>query len=202
MVWTAGVRPASRSSPELGLPLDQGAHQGRLVPAGRGRARRLGGRRRRPPGARRRPRATSSAVAADRAQHADPPGRSPRNIAARSGRRKKFTLQAKGVVVDLGRRKAVADTMCIKWSGHARVADRPLTYHLAMMPGGNGPAARCSPTGTSAAVRARLLRARAVGGSTRSATPHEVAGARRHRRRGRTGRPAGPYTEAVDLADR
>ena len=59
-----------------------------------------------------------------------------RNVAATlgSGRRKPFTYKTLGVFVDMGRRKAVAQTMFITWRGFpawwlAR------TYHLWMMPG-------------------------------------------------------------------
>jgi NADH dehydrogenase len=59
-----------------------------------------------------------------------------RNVAAAigTGRRKKFTYKTLGVFVDLGRRKAVASTVGIKWRGTpAWLLAR--TYHLAMMPG-------------------------------------------------------------------
>ena len=50
------------------------------------------------------------------------------------GRVKPFNYKTKGVFVDLGRRKAVASTMGIKWRGTpAWLLAR--TYHLAMMPG-------------------------------------------------------------------
>ena len=71
------------------------------------------------------------------AQHAIRQGRLvARNIAAAigTGRKKKFTYKNKGAFVDLGRRKAVASTMGIKWRGTpAWILAR--TYHLAMMPG-------------------------------------------------------------------
>jgi NADH dehydrogenase len=71
------------------------------------------------------------------AQHAIRQGRLvARNVAAAigTGRRRPFRYKTKGVFVDLGRRKAVASTMGIKWRGSvawwlAR------SYHLAMMPG-------------------------------------------------------------------
>jgi uncharacterized protein YqeY len=59
-----------------------------------------------------------------------------RNVAAAlgSGRRRRFSYKTKGVFVDMGRRKAVAQTVGIKWSGTpAWLLAR--TYHLAMMPG-------------------------------------------------------------------
>ncbi|HEV3002326.1 MAG TPA: NAD(P)/FAD-dependent oxidoreductase [Solirubrobacteraceae bacterium] len=59
-----------------------------------------------------------------------------RNVAAAigTGRRRKFTYRTLGVFVDLGRRKAVASTVGVKWRGTpAWLLAR--TYHLAMMPG-------------------------------------------------------------------
>ena len=59
-----------------------------------------------------------------------------RNVAAAigTGRKKKFTYKTLGVFVDLGRRKAVASTVGIKWRGTpAWLLAR--TYHLALMPG-------------------------------------------------------------------
>jgi NADH dehydrogenase len=72
------------------------------------------------------------------AQHAIRQGRvAGRNVAAAlggSGRRRKFTYKTKGVFVDMGRRKAVATTGPITWSGMpAWMLAR--TYHLAAMPG-------------------------------------------------------------------
>jgi len=59
-----------------------------------------------------------------------------RNVAATmgTGRKKKFTYKTLGVFVDMGRRKAVAQTLFLRWRGFpawwlAR------TYHLWMMPG-------------------------------------------------------------------
>lgn len=71
------------------------------------------------------------------AQHAIRQGRLvAKNVAAAisGGRRKPFTYKNKGSFVDLGRRRAVASTMGIKWRGTpAWILAR--TYHLAMMPG-------------------------------------------------------------------
>jgi NADH dehydrogenase len=72
------------------------------------------------------------------AQHAIRQGRVVgRNVAAAlggTGRRRRFTYKTKGVFVDMGRRKAVATTGPITWSGTpAWLLAR--TYHLAMMPG-------------------------------------------------------------------
>jgi NADH dehydrogenase len=73
------------------------------------------------------------------AQHAIRQGRVvARNVAAALGgtsRRHKFTYKTKGVFVDMGRRKAVATTGPITWSGTpAWLLAR--SYHLAAMPGG------------------------------------------------------------------
>ena len=72
------------------------------------------------------------------AQHAIRQGRVVgRNVAGAlggSGRSRKFTYKTKGVFVDMGRRKAVATTGPITWSGPtAWMLAR--SYHLAMMPG-------------------------------------------------------------------
>jgi NADH dehydrogenase len=72
------------------------------------------------------------------AQHASRQGRVvARNVAAAlggAGRRRKFTYKTKGVFVDMGRRKAVATTGPITWSGTpAWLLAR--SYHLAAMPG-------------------------------------------------------------------
>ena len=60
-----------------------------------------------------------------------------RNVASAiggGGRPRRFTYKTKGVFVDMGRRKAVATTGPITWSGTpAWMLAR--TYHLAMMPG-------------------------------------------------------------------
>jgi NADH dehydrogenase len=60
-----------------------------------------------------------------------------RNVAAAlggGGRKRKFTYKTKGVFVDMGRRKAVATTGPITWSGMpAWMLAR--SYHLAAMPG-------------------------------------------------------------------
>jgi NADH:ubiquinone reductase (H+-translocating) len=72
------------------------------------------------------------------AQHAIRQGRVVgRNVASAlggGGRLARFTYKTKGVFVDMGRRKAVATTGPITWSGTpAWLLAR--TYHLAMMPG-------------------------------------------------------------------
>ena len=72
------------------------------------------------------------------AQHAIRQGRVvARNVAAAlgaGGRRRRFRYKTKGVFVDMGRRKAVALTGQMRWSGTpAWILAR--SYHLAMMPG-------------------------------------------------------------------
>jgi NADH dehydrogenase len=71
------------------------------------------------------------------AQHAIRQGKvAGRNVAAAmgSGRRRRFTYKTLGVFVDMGRGKAVAETLGIRWRGRpAWLLAR--TYHLAMMPG-------------------------------------------------------------------
>ena len=70
-------------------------------------------------------------------QHAIRQGRTvARNVAAAlgTGRKRKFSYKTLGVFVDMGSRKAVAQTVGIKWRGFpAWFLAR--TYHLAMMPG-------------------------------------------------------------------
>jgi NADH dehydrogenase len=72
------------------------------------------------------------------AQHAIRQGRVVgRNVATAlggSGRLRRFTYKTKGVFVDMGRRKAVATTGPITWSG-ATAWMLARSYHLAMMPG-------------------------------------------------------------------
>ena len=61
-------------------------------------------------------------------------GRNVANAIGGGGRPRRFTYKTKGVFVDMGRRKAVATTGPITWSGMpAWMLAR--TYHLAMMPG-------------------------------------------------------------------
>lgn len=71
------------------------------------------------------------------AQHAIRQGRvAGQNVAAAlgSGRATKFKYRTRGLVVDMGNQKAVAETLGIKWRGlPAWLLAR--TYHLAMMPG-------------------------------------------------------------------
>jgi len=133
VAWTAGVRPAPVVA-ELGLPLDQ---NGRLVVdryckvEGRDDVWAIG----------------DSAAVPDPArpgqptpptcQHALRQGRTVAgNVAAAlgGGKPKRFRYKTLGVFVDMGHRKAVAETVGIKWRGFpAWFLAR--TYHLYMMPG-------------------------------------------------------------------
>jgi NADH dehydrogenase len=133
VAWTAGVRPAPVVA-ELGLPLD---NTGRIVVdqycrvEGRENVWAIG----------------DSAAVPDPArpgqptpptcQHALRQGRTVAgNVAAAlgAGRPKRFTYKTLGVFVDMGHRKAVAETVGIKWRGFpAWFLAR--TYHLYMMPG-------------------------------------------------------------------
>ncbi|HYM55102.1 MAG TPA: FAD-dependent oxidoreductase, partial [Solirubrobacteraceae bacterium] len=149
VVWTAGVKPSPVVG-RLGLPLDR---EGRIVVD---RTMSVGG----DLGAN--GRAGSAAAAAGRgqvwaigdcaavpdasrpgqpcpptAQHAIRQGRLvAHNVAAtlRGGRVRPFRYRTKGVVAELGRNKAVAITLGIRWRGFpAWFIAR--TYHLLLMPG-------------------------------------------------------------------
>jgi NADH dehydrogenase len=133
VAWTAGVRPAPVVA-ELGLPLEQ---TGRIVVdryckvEGRDDVWAIG----------------DSAAVPDPArpgqptpptcQHALRQGRTvAANVAAAlgAGHATPFTYKTLGVFVDMGHRKAVAETIGIKWRGFpAWFLAR--TYHLLMMPG-------------------------------------------------------------------
>jgi NADH dehydrogenase len=135
LAWTAGVRPAPVVT-QLGLPLDQ---TGRIVVdryckvEGHDNVWAVG----------------DSAAVPDPArpgqptpptcQHALRQGRTvATNVAAAlgAGRPRPFTYKTLGVFVDMGHRKAVAETVGIKWRGFpAWFLAR--TYHLLMMPGTN-----------------------------------------------------------------
>jgi len=133
VVWTAGVRPHPVVG-ELGLPLAEGRVEvdSYLQVAGRANVWAVGDAAAVPDAAK-----DYKAPTPTTAQHAIRQGRlAARNVAAAisGGRKRPFRYKTKGVVVDLGRRKAVADTMGIKWRGTpAFIIAR--TYHLAMMPG-------------------------------------------------------------------
>jgi NADH dehydrogenase len=133
VVWTAGVRPHPVVS-RLGLPLDEG---GRIVVdrycqvAGRSDVWAIGDAAAVPDPAR------PGMPTPPTCQHALRQGRTvARNVAAAlgAGRHKPFTYKTLGVFVDMGRQKAVAETIGIKWRGFpAWFLAR--SYHLAMMPG-------------------------------------------------------------------
>jgi len=159
LVWTAGVKPSPVVA-ELGLPLDRG---GRIVvePTMRvdpallpGGARGPGVQGTRGPGAQGARGAASQVWAIGdcaavpdpsqkgqpcppTAQHAIRQGRLvARNVAAclAGGSPKPFRYRTKGVVAELGRGKAVAITLGIRWRGlPAWFVAR--TYHLLLMPG-------------------------------------------------------------------
>jgi NADH dehydrogenase len=137
LVWTAGVKPSPVVS-RLGLPLDDG---GRLLVdatmrvidgvAGRAPVWAIGDCAAVPQAGRR------GGICPPTAQHAIRQGRLvARNVAAAlAGRRARpFRYRSKGVVAELGRNKAVAITLGLRWRGFpAWFIAR--TYHLLLMPG-------------------------------------------------------------------
>jgi NADH:ubiquinone reductase (H+-translocating) len=134
VVWTAGVKPHPVVA-KLGLPLDE---RGRIradeflqVP-GFENVWAIGDAAAVPD-----PAKGDGSPSPPTAQHAIRQGRlAGRNVAAAmgSGRRRPFTYKTLGVFVDMGRGKAVAETVGIRWRGRpAWVLAR--TYHLAQMPG-------------------------------------------------------------------
>jgi NADH dehydrogenase len=134
VVWTAGVKPHPVLA-KFGLPLDD---RGRIVAdshlqvPGFDNVWAIGDCAAVPDPARK------GQPCPPTAQHAIRQGRvAARNVAAAlggTGRRRKFTYKTKGVFVDMGRRKAVATTGPITWSGTpAWLLAR--SYHLAAMPG-------------------------------------------------------------------
>src|ERR687895_64254 len=133
VAWTAGVRPHPVVA-ELGLPLDRG---GRIVVdrfcqvEGRPEVWAIGDAAAVPDPAR------PGQPTPPTCQHALRQGRTVAgNVAAAlgAGRPKPFTYKTLGVFVDMGRQKAVAETIGIKWRGFpAWFLAR--SYHLAMMPG-------------------------------------------------------------------
>jgi NADH:ubiquinone reductase (H+-translocating) len=131
--WTAGVRPHPVVE-RLGLPLVRGRIEvdSYLQVAGRENVWAIGDCAAVPDPAKR-----YKEPCPPTCQHSLRQGRNvARNVAAAigTGRRRKFTYKTLGVFVDLGRRKAVASTVGIKWRGTpAWLLAR--TYHLAMMPG-------------------------------------------------------------------
>ena len=135
VVWTAGVKPNPVIA-ELGLPLTERGRidtDSRLQVKGLDNVWAIGDGAAVPDPARQ-----GRALPADRAARdpPGPPGGAQRRQRARRRRRRprKFTYKTKGVFVDMGRRKAVATTGPITWSGTpAWMLAR--AYHLAMMPG-------------------------------------------------------------------
>ena len=133
VVWTAGVKPHPVVE-RLGLPLDRGRIRtdSYLQVEGQQRVWAIGDAAAVPD-----PSAGYRQPTPPTAQHAIRQGRLvARNIAAAigTGHKRKFTYKNKGAFVDLGRRKAVASTVGIKWRGTpAWILAR--TYHLALMPG-------------------------------------------------------------------
>jgi NADH dehydrogenase len=132
VVWTAGVTPHPACA-QLGLPLDHDriAVDRQLRVPGYPGVWALGDAAAVPDPARR------GRPCPPTAQHAIRQGRTvARNIAADlgTGRARPFRYRTKGVFVDLGRHRAVASTMGLRWRGFpAWFLAR--TYHLAMMPG-------------------------------------------------------------------
>lgn len=133
LVWTAGVKPHPVVA-RFGLPLDD---RGRIDTDSRLRVKgfdnvwAIGDCAAVPDPARK------GMPCPPTAQHAIRQGRVVgRNVASAlgGGRARKFTYKTKGVFVDMGRRKAVATSGPITWSGTpAWLLAR--SYHLAMMPG-------------------------------------------------------------------
>jgi NADH dehydrogenase len=134
LVWTAGVKPNPVIA-ELGLPLTD---KGRIVTDSRLQV----------PGFDNVWAIGDGAAVPDPARKGEPcpptaqhairqgkvVGRNVANAIGGGGRPRRFTYKTKGVFVDMGRRKAVATTGPITWSGMpAWMLAR--TYHLAMMPG-------------------------------------------------------------------
>ncbi|HWC26310.1 MAG TPA: NAD(P)/FAD-dependent oxidoreductase [Solirubrobacteraceae bacterium] len=134
LVWTAGVKPHPVVR-RLGLPLDERGRidtDGRLQVRGFDNVWAIGDCAAVPDPARK------GMPCPPTAQHAIRQGRvAGRNVARAlggSGRLRRFTYKTRGVFVDMGRRKAVATTGPITWSGTpAWLLAR--TYHLMMMPG-------------------------------------------------------------------
>lgn len=134
VVWTAGVKPHPVVA-KLGLPL---AGSGRIVVDQRLAVKdspgvwALGDAANVPD-----PAAKGKRPTPPTAQHAIRQGKvAAQNAAAAmgTGRETTFRYKTRGVVVDMGQRKAVAETMGIKWRG-APAWFLARTYHLSMMPG-------------------------------------------------------------------
>jgi NADH dehydrogenase len=136
LVWTAGVKPHPVVA-QFGLPLDDRGRilcDSHLQVPGFDNVWAIGDCAAVPDPARK-----GKQPCPPTAQHAIRQGRVvARNVAGAlggTGHRRKFTYKTKGVFVDMGRRKAVATTGPITWSGTpAWLLAR--SYHLAAMPGG------------------------------------------------------------------
>ncbi|HEX4363647.1 MAG TPA: NAD(P)/FAD-dependent oxidoreductase [Solirubrobacteraceae bacterium] len=134
LVWTAGVKPHPVVA-RLGLPLDEKGRidtDSRLQVSGFENVWAIGDCAAVPDPARK------GMPCPPTAQHAIRQGRVVgRNVAnaiGGVGHARRFTYKTKGVFVDMGRRKAVATTGPITWSGMpAWILAR--SYHIAMMPG-------------------------------------------------------------------
>jgi NADH:ubiquinone reductase (H+-translocating) len=134
LVWTAGVKPHPVVA-KLGLPLNATGRidtDSRLQVKGFDNVWAIGDCAAVPDPARK------GLPSPPTAQHAIRQGRvAGYNVAAAlggAGRSRRFTYKTKGVFVDMGRRKAVATTGPITWSG-ATAWMLARSYHLAMMPG-------------------------------------------------------------------
>jgi NADH dehydrogenase len=134
VVWTAGVKPHPVVA-KLGLPLtDRGriAADSYLQVQGHENVWAIGDAASVPDPAKK-----FAQPSPPTAQHAIRQGKvAGRNVAAAmgSGRRRRFTYKTLGVFVDMGRGKAVAETLGVRWRGRpAWLLAR--SYHLAMMPG-------------------------------------------------------------------
>lgn len=134
VVWTAGVKPHPVVG-SLGLPLNE---QGRiavddsLAVADTPHVWAIGDAAAVPD-----PAAKGQRACPPTAQHAIRQGKLVgRNVAAAlgTGTPGKFRYKTRGVVVDMGQRKAVAETMGLRWRG-APAWFLARTYHLAMIPG-------------------------------------------------------------------
>ncbi|MEO7556983.1 MAG: NAD(P)/FAD-dependent oxidoreductase, partial [Acidimicrobiales bacterium] len=134
VVWTAGVKPHPVIA-ELGLPLGEGGRiqvDRHMRVAGADGVWAIGDAAAVPDPAKRGKQASPPT-----AQHAIRQGRRvARNVAATLGRGrvKPFRYRTLGVFVDLGRGKAVAQTLGLRWRG-VPAWWLARTYHLAMMPG-------------------------------------------------------------------
>lgn len=135
VVWTAGVSPPGVTR-VLGLPVDNAGRvrvDACLRVEGRQREWAIGDCAAVPD-----PAGDGAQPCPPTAQHAMRQGRLvARNVAAQlgHGRVRSFRYKTLGVFVDLGRKRAVAETMGVKWRGTpAWFLAR--TYHLAQLPGG------------------------------------------------------------------